>query len=150
MTTKLALGMSRLEDQLTGQADAETQTDHTVEQFCGDWITTNSASRGIFRIVVSRQGNGLSVHAFGALHPEPYDWGTVPARLFADGASSPKIRGFCAHYDFGFMETDLQGKTEKGVLVIASFNRFKDGSGRPGYFSREFFYRRTVEESVGG
>jgi hypothetical protein len=38
------------------------------------------------------------------------------------------------------METHLQAKTEKGVLVVASFNRFKDQSGRSSYFSREFFY----------
>jgi hypothetical protein len=27
------------------------------------------------------------------------------------------------------------------VLVVASFNRFKDGSGRSSYFTREFYYR---------
>ncbi len=26
-------------------------------------------------------------------------------------------------------------------IIIAGFNRFKDDSGRPDYFSREFYYR---------
>jgi len=29
----------------------------------------------------------------------------------------------------------------KGVLVIQSYSRFCDGSGRPDYFTREFFHQ---------
>lgn len=135
-TKSTALEVSRLED----QPDVAFQEDPTIEQFCGDWVSTNSSTRGIARINVQAQGKTLSVNAFGAGESE-IDWGTATAELFTDGASSARIRSFHARYDFGFLETCLQAKTEKGVLVIASFNRFKDDSGRANYFSREFFYR---------
>jgi len=109
--------------------------------FVGNWVTTNRATRGIVRIVVRESGAGLVVHAFGACSPVPCDWGQAEASVFADGVGSTTGLAFSATYDFGFMESDLQAKIKKGVLVVAGFNRFKDGSGRSNYFSREFFYR---------
>lgn len=134
-----ALAISRLED----SPDASTQAgdDTTVAQFVGNWTTTNQNSRGIARVVITPQGQDLLVHAFGAGESEPHDWGTVPAKVLADGSASSRIRAFHATYDFGFLESYLQAKTEKGVLVVATFNRFKDQSGRSSYFSREFFAR---------
>jgi hypothetical protein len=120
------------------------QEDITVGQFCGDWIGTNTSTRGIARISIRAEDRGLSVRAFGAGEHELNDWGTVLAEVFAEGASATRVRAFRAFYDFGFLETWLQAKTEKGVLVIASFNRFKDQSGRSNYFSREFFYRASI------
>lgn len=133
------LAISRLED----SPDASTQAgdDTTIAQFVGDWTTTNQNSRGIARAVITPQGQDLLVHAFGVGETEPHDWGTVPAKVLADGSASSRIRAFHATYDFGFLESYLQAKTEKGVLVVATFNRFKDQSGRSSYFSREFFAR---------
>lgn len=119
----------------------QSQDDFTIRQFCGDWVTTNDSSRGIRRVVITQENDSLRLQAFGALPGNDRDWGMVDAEVFADGASSTRIRAFRAFFDFGFMETHLQAKTEKGVLVIASFNRFKDQSGRENYFSREFFHR---------
>jgi hypothetical protein len=109
--------------------------------FVGTWVTTNSSTRGMVKLEITAVEDGLSVHAYGACHPEPCDWGTAKASLFADGIDSATGLAFSASYDFGFMETDLQAKIKKGVLVVAGFNRFKDDSGRSNYFSREFFYR---------
>lgn len=137
----MALGaFSRMED----EPGVEFQEDRTIGQFCGDWISTNTSTRGIARISVRIADQGLSVRAFGAGEHGLIDWGTVLAEVFADGASSAGIRAFRAFYDFGFLETWLQAKTEKGVLVIASFIRFKDQSGRSNYFSREFFHRSSM------
>ncbi len=84
----------------------------------GDWRNTN-AEGGIRRIVVERgEGGELSVRAIGAI-----DWGTVPAHAFA--------------FHFG----DIGANVKSGVLVVATFNHFKDDSGRSGYFDREFFHR---------
>jgi hypothetical protein len=140
-TDTSVLGLSRLEDH--PESASETQDDFAITQFCGEWESTNSTSTGISRIIIKEQDGRLSVHAFGAFEPEERDWGTVPAEVFTDTAHSSRIRAFRALYDFGFMESLLQAKTEKGVLVIASFNRFKDGSGRANYFSREFLFRST-------
>lgn len=134
--TKNEIAVSRLED----QPGTRSLEDFTINQFCGDWKSTNSATKGIARIVVMRQDGGLLVRAFGASQPEASDWGEARAEVFVEAGDPSRIRAFRAVYDFGFMETHLQAKTEKGVLVIASFNRFKDQSGRSNYFSREFFY----------
>ncbi len=139
------LKLSRREDD--PQSAGASQDDFTITQFCGDWESTNSATAGISRMVISQAGNKLLVHAFGAFAPEPKYWGDVTAEVFTDCAHSTRVRAFRAIYDFGFMESLLQAKTERGVLVIASFNRFKDGSGRSNYFSREFLFRTPPEQS---
>jgi hypothetical protein len=57
-------------------------------------------------------------------------------------ASMPTTRlVFFAVYDFDFMRMFLAANMNKGLLIIASYNTFRDGSGRSNYFSREFFYR---------
>ena len=81
------------------------------------------------------------MRAFGACALSLYDWGEVRATVFADGPDSTQGHAFIARFDLGFKETSLQAKVKKGVLVVANFNRFKDGSGRANFFSREFFYR---------
>jgi hypothetical protein len=48
---------------------------------------------------------------------------------------------FQAVYDFGFLESYLQANVKHGTLVIATCNRFRDGSGRSNYYTREFFYQ---------
>ncbi|HLJ86182.1 MAG TPA: hypothetical protein VKZ53_05125 [Candidatus Angelobacter sp.] len=136
--TAPALRISRLEDRYPSGGYEE---DWTVQQFCGDWITTNGGSKGIAKAKIDFLDAKLIVHAFGAPASAPIDWGPVVAGIFTDGPNSSRIRAFHAFYDFGFMESYLQAKTEKAVLVVASFNRFKDQSGRANYFSREFFHR---------
>jgi hypothetical protein len=114
--------------------------------FVGDWISTNSNTRGIARLVVNADDDGLIINGFGACAPSSCDWGQARGSVFADGVSSKRGLAFSALYDFGFKETWLQAKVKKGVLVVANLNRFNDGSGRANYFSREFFYRaRTTK-----
>lgn len=112
-----------------------------TSQFVGSWITTNSKTQGIVKMDVTPDGDGLSVHTFGAASPSPCDWGRTKGIVFSDGVDSTKGLAFSAVYDFDFKETHLQAKVKKGVLVVASFHKFKDESGRSNYFSREFFYQ---------
>jgi hypothetical protein len=109
--------------------------------FIGCWLSTNKGTQGIAKLVVAGDGDGLRVQAFGACAPSLCAWGEVPANVFTDGATSSTALAFRAFYDLGFKDTILQAKVKKGVLVVANFNRFKDGSRRANYFSREFFYR---------
>src|SRR5262245_41060433 len=109
--------------------------------FTGTWLTTNSSTRGIVKMIIELRGGQLIARSFGACSPEPCDWGEAIATVFAEGPGSSKPLAFSAVYDFGFMSSHLQAKVKKGVLVVAGFNRFQDNSGRSNYFSREFFYR---------
>ena len=115
-----------------------------VTPFVGYWLSTNKDTQGIAKLIVNGDEHGLFVQAFGAGVPSLYEWGKVKATVFADSATTNTGRAFRAFYDLGFKETILQAKVEKGVLVVANFNRFKDGSRRASYFSREFFYRAAV------
>jgi hypothetical protein len=110
----------------------------------GTWINVNPQTECIVKLVATENGDGLRVHAYGAGFPEPIDWGEVEATPYVAGGTT-EGGGFLARYDLGAVETVLVTNQKLGVLVIQSYTRFKDGSGRLGYFAREFFRaaRRT-------
>jgi hypothetical protein len=111
------------------------------EPLLGTWLNTNTASRGILKAVLAREGRQIVLRILASGSPDDYDWGETAADIFAADSSSTEAMAFNAFYDFDFMETQLQGHVRQGVLIIAKFDRFKDGSGRSNYFSKEFFYR---------
>lgn len=113
----------------------------SLEPLSGSWLNTNSTSRGIARADLSVKGNGLTLRVAAAGDPAPHDWGETDVQVFAADTSSAEAMAFSAFYDFGFMETLLQGHVRQGVLIIAKFDTFKDNSGRSSYFSKEFFFR---------
>jgi hypothetical protein len=128
-------------DRLAAGAGLPAAADLDLRPLAGRWENTNPASRGIVRLEVTVRGGGLWVRAFGAAQPAPRDWGEVAAGpLFSDSLLSLKGHGFFARYDFGFLESHLQTNLSQGLLIVAAFNVFKDGSGRANYFSREFFH----------
>ena len=45
------------------------------------------------------------------------------------------------------MQTQIAANLKYGVLVIQSYNTFRDGSGRPDYFVREFFHQNLPREN---
>jgi len=122
-----------------------------TEPLLGTWLNTNSATQGITRAVLFAKDGQFKLQILAAGHPGPcdfgetsasfFDWGETSASFFAVDASSTEAMAFSAFYDFGFMDTRLQGHVRQGVLIIAKFDRFKDTSGRSNYFSKEFFYR---------
>ncbi len=107
----------------------------------GTWTNTNEATRGIARAMLTRKGRHVALRIVATGSPGQNDWGETEASIFAADASSSEAMAFSAFYDFGFMETRLQGHIRQGVLIIAKFDHFKDNSGRSSYFSKEFFYR---------
>jgi hypothetical protein len=105
----------------------------------GTWINSNLDTNSIARVKVSDVNGKLQLQVF-AMGPDGLiDWGTSEAQVFASGPSSRAAAGFTCRYDFGFAETRLQAMIMKGLLVLAQFHLFKDGSGRADYFLREYF-----------
>lgn len=102
----------------------------------GTWRNTNANSDGIVGMIATAEEHVLWIDLFGSS-----DWGRVRAEVFYERNDEGLEQPFTASYDFGFMDVVLQGFLRQGVLVILSFTRFKDGSGRSSYFSKEFFYR---------
>lgn len=138
--TKAAEGrpISRSEDE-TGLVQAFGALD--PGPMVGNWSNTNSKTTGIIEIAIMRgEGPGIKLHVTGVGEDGPIPWGWRDAEVYGcveeDGLPASVLY---AHYDFHFMESHLQIRLNRGVLVVANFNSFNDGSGRSNYFNREFF-----------
>jgi hypothetical protein len=105
----------------------------------GTWFNCDPMTGEIRKMVLVPRGGAIVLRAFGANQPELNDWGETPAKVYVERIGSSVITGLTADYDFGFMTTQLAGNVKYGVLVIQSYNEFSDESGRPAYFTREFF-----------
>ena len=113
-----------------------------MDSLPGIWRNTNNGTHGIAKVEITVRGPKLIVRAFGADEPHPSDWGEVEAKhIFGNNISSHVAAGFTAQYDFDSSHVQLQANWNQGLLVLASFTSFKDGSKRSNYFSREFFHR---------
>ena len=134
------LRLTRAEDQPEAGTPTLEAVQLDVSSLLGTWWNTDKATRGISRLVLLQDGASLIVQAFGACHPEPCDWGKTKAVPFSASVTSRDAMAFTANFDFGFMETTLAVYMKGGILVLDSFNKFKDSSGRCDYFSREFFH----------
>lgn len=108
----------------------------------GRWRNSDPAARGLVEITVEDGAGDLAVRAIGSGEEGPVDWGPARTGVFAclDEAGKASL-SLLATWDFGFLETHLQLRPPGGALASAGFNVFKDGSGRPSYVTREFFYR---------
>jgi hypothetical protein len=120
---------------------AEARGSIVTEPLLGTWLNTNAATGGIAKTVLAVKENGIVLRVFAAGGQQMVDWGETAASIFTADALATEAMAFSAFYDFGFMETQLQGHVRQGVLIIAKFDRFKDYSGRSNYLSKEFFYR---------
>ena len=105
----------------------------------GNWLNSNPDTNGIARLIVSETEGKVSVQVYAVGSEGLIDWGVTDVALFASTPASRVCAGFACAYDFGFVETQLQGMIMKGLLVLAQSHHFKDGSGRADYFVREYF-----------
>lgn len=117
-----------------------------LEPILGRWYNTNHKTGEITCIDLALRNGAFTVNAFGAADETPIDWGEVDAVPFVSQLGSREVTGFEAHYDFGFMQTHLAANVKYGVLVIQSYNRFHDDSGRGSYFTREFFHQEVERD----
>lgn len=105
----------------------------------GIWINSNPDTNGIVRLVISEADDKVSLQV-SAIGPDGLiDWGATDVAVFTSTPKSRVAAGFTCRYDFGFAETRLQAMIVKGLIVLAQFHSFKDGSGRVDYFVREYF-----------
>ena len=105
----------------------------------GAWINTNPDTTGITRIEIADGGDALGVRIHGACSPDPCDWGTQDATPYAYHVSGDVVAGVEVTYDFGFQEVLVVAIHNRGVLVIHTYHRFKDDSGRSNFIYKEFF-----------
>jgi hypothetical protein len=129
------------DDQMTdggpGLASLEAKVD--LSHFLGTWANTYRDTRSITRFDLSQASVGYTITAYVSAGVE--NLGTVEVAPFAATVDSRQADGFLARYEFGFLEMLLAAYYTKGLIVVSQYTRFKDGSGRPDYFNREFFFK---------
>jgi hypothetical protein len=129
------------DDQMADRRPAIANEDARVDlsHFLGTWINTFRDTRSITRFVLAQASAGYTITAY--VSDGVGDLGASEVVPFAPNVDSRQADGFTARYDFGFLEMSLAAYYTKGLIVVSQYTRFKDGSGRPDYFNREFFFK---------
>jgi len=125
--------------QISDLVNADEAGSIDIRALPGTWINSNPDTNGIARLVISESSDNLSLQVYAVGPDRLIDWGTTVVNVFTSTPSSRLAAGFTCVYDFGFVETRLQGMIMKGLLVLAQLHHFKDESGRVDYFVREYF-----------
>ena len=107
----------------------------------GLWRNTNAASQGVAAVQVTDHGEHLGICAYGVGESCNLDWGEAVGRPYAKDCCSSDAMAFSASFSLEGIRCHLQANVKQGVLVIAYFTEFLDGSGRSNYFAREFYYK---------
>ena len=97
----------------------------------GTWRNTNA--RGRVPLLVLDEGHRLTS-----------DFGTAQAEVYAESLGSDEVMAFSARYAREDLDVRVQANVKGGVLVVAYFTKFLDGSGRAPYFHREFYWREAA------
>lgn len=110
----------------------------------GVWRKTNEAPQWIDRVVVHIDDGNAIVRIFGSAPPSPPDWGESRAEtIYASAADSASASALVTRYAFDDCDVDVEANANLGLLVVATFIRWRDGI-RSDAFTREFFYRSDV------
>lgn len=110
-------------------------------QFQGNWINTNSATKSLVRLVI----RGTEVHPFGKCHPNPCDWGELPAVAYGPSTGAAVRRSAEAlvatrHTSYSEVIFVIE-PVRNHDLRVSTFTRFTDNSGRTPFTVTEFFRR---------
>lgn len=127
--------------EVVGTQETERAQEFETSSMVRSWANTNPSTQGISRVKIRSVEGQLRISVEGAAQGAPCHWGEVAIEaVYAENASSHRGMAFVARYRFGFLETLLEGNVNAGLLVLAAFHTFLDGSRRSNYFSREFFH----------
>lgn len=96
----------------------------------GTWVNVEPQTRDLVRLEIKPKGNAITIHAFGACHPNPCDWGTVEGRIYSDTVCTMHAMAFTAQYKFDFAEVLVTGALYRGALFVETLTHFIDQSGR--------------------
>lgn len=132
---------NRAEAKVSAKELAGAKGTLSLKNLIGNWNNCDKNTRGLVRVVLAAKGSTLTVHGFGACSPTPCDWGVVEGIAYGESVVATEAIAFTAHYDFGFAETIVTGRLDSGTLIVDTFDKFKDGSGRSNYCARVYLCR---------
>ena len=107
----------------------------------GEWVTTNARTRGITRIIVSREGAGWSAQTFGRCHPHDCDWGWVPLLPVGASVEDDSFGGGFAVWNAGFATKYVTMLKTGDTLTVETVTIFKDRSRRANFRAKEVLKR---------
>jgi len=119
-----------------------------IETLAGSWKKTNDKPQWIESLIVETtgetEGDEIFVTIFGSSPPSPRLWGRARAEtIYSGGIATGDARAgaFATHYRFDDFEVEVQANLNLGLLVVATFVRFREAGRMNDRFTREFFYR---------
>jgi len=125
----------------TGPAPLPTAPLVSLDALLGDWTNTYRETGNIVSFRLERADEGYTMAC--RFKRESQHLGKVPVVPYADHALGRQATAFLARCDVDFGEALLACNTNKGLIIVAAYVQFRDGSGRAPYFSREFFFHEN-------
>jgi hypothetical protein len=114
----------------------------------GTWANTNPATGNVADIVVTPNGGGLQVDAYGACSPSPCQWGNIPATVYGNTVTSSTGKTFQANWNFGFSQIVLLATLTHphGTPTLTVYERttFIPPDGRANYAVTETFTKGST------
>ena len=114
-----------------------------IAPLLGTWVNAKRNTDHIAKVVVRERDGDVFVRLYGSAD-ELVDWGEAQAIPYSFSGTTD-VAGFHARYGFGTTRVDIAANVKLGILVIQTYSLFQDSSDRLSQFSREFFYRSTVD-----
>jgi hypothetical protein len=119
-----------------------------IELMAGRWTKTNDTAQWIGGLEVTVDGDALLVHVRGGgAGPTPADWGTARTDIVYGSSVSnadAKAGAFVARFELPEADVELQANLNLGLLVVATFIRFREPGANADRFTREFFHREDA------
>jgi hypothetical protein len=116
----------------------------------GLWVGADRHTMSVDAIDIAQRDGVCALRVAGGDAAGPRDWGEVEASTHAADVDATVAIGATARYDFGFLDTTLTFFAKSGIIILCTFNQWKDDSARADYFTREFLYRRFREGGRNG
>jgi hypothetical protein len=118
----------------------------TLASYAGDWVNIDPASRSLAKISVAVSGANVTIHPWGSCTPL-CDWGVLPATPYAPNVSTSittTTKTMLAEYNTPAIKHVIEVELAGDVLIVETFVRFTDGSGRSSYTMTDKFRRDNV------
>ncbi len=116
------------------------------EDFIGVWHNAIKSNNHIDRIEIVKNKDGFYFTAYGGSSQIDYDWGNIKCSIYSSRIGSSIIEGFMTSCNTKNMQIQVAGNVKYGILVVQTFNVFKDNSDKNNYFTREFFHKKKLSK----
>lgn len=140
----MARAMSVAGQMMRADARAVVGAEADLAALLGTWVNAKKNTEHIARVVLAAEDGQLLVRLFGSSADELVDWDETEATPYMFSGTA-EVAGFHARYQLDAMRVEIAANVKQGILVIQTYTEFDDDSGRLSQFSREFFYRSTVD-----